>query len=50
MCPFPEVIFIVMGVKQPQLLVAVDRVKSIVDVQDDALRHVDRPGRRPDAR
>lgn len=35
-----EPIFIVMCIKQPQLLVAVDRVKSVVYAQDDALRHV----------
>jgi len=35
-----EAVLVVVGVEQPQLLAAVHRVEGVVDIEDDALRHV----------
>jgi hypothetical protein len=35
-----EAVFVVVGVEQAQLLAAVHRIEGVVDIEDDALRHV----------
>src|SRR5512132_3847988 len=44
-----EAVVVIMGVEQAQLLAAVHRVEGVVDIEDDALRHLRRPEPGPGA-